>query len=54
MPSGAVMNDSGGKYVYVDEDGSRVRRTVRAGVSTDGLVQIIEGLEEGEAVYVKD
>lgn len=53
VPSGAVLKDAGGKYVYVDEDGQRVRRSVQVGMTTDGLAQITEGLEEGEVVYVK-
>jgi len=54
VPSGAIMRDATGKYVYVNEDGSRVKRAVKTGKTTDGLVQITEGLEEGEVVYVKD
>ncbi len=54
VPSGAVLKDASGRYVYVDEDGQRVRRAVRIGKTTDGLTQILEGLEEGEVVYVKD
>ena len=54
VPSGAVLKDASGRYVYVDEDGARVRRAVKTGKITDGLTQILEGLEEGEVVYVKD
>ncbi len=54
VPSGAVLRDAGGRYVYVDADGERVRRAVKVGTVTDGLTQILEGLEEGEVVYVKD
>ena len=54
VPSGAVLKDASGRYVYVDEDGTRVRRAVKVGKTTDSLVQILEGLEEGEVVYVKD
>ncbi len=54
VPSGAVLRDASGRYVYVDEDGTRVRRAVKTGKTTDALVQILEGLEEGEVVYVKD
>ncbi len=54
VPSGAVLRDASGRYVYVDEDGTRVRRAVKTGKTTDSLVQILEGLEEGEVVYVKD
>ncbi len=54
VPGGAVLRDAGGRYVYVDEDGERVRRVVKVGRTTDSLIQITEGLEEGEVVYVKD
>lgn len=54
VPSGAVLRDATGRYVYVDEDGERVKRAVKVGMSTDALIQITEGLEEGETVYVKD
>ena len=54
VPSGAVFRDGTGRYVYVDEDGARVRRLVKIGKVTAGVTQILEGLEEGEVVYVKD
>ena len=54
VPSNAVMKDSNGKYVYVDENGTRVKRSVKTGTETNSLVQIVEGLEEGDVVYVKD
>lgn len=52
IPRGAVQKDAAGSYVYVDADGSRVRREVKLGKVTDGLAQITEGLQEGEVVYV--
>ncbi len=52
IPQNAVMTDDAGSYVYVDADGSRVRREVKLGKVTDGLAQITEGLQEGEVVYV--
>ncbi len=54
VPSAAVYSADGGYYVYADEDGTRVRRTVRIGVMTDSKVQILEGIGEGEWVYVPD
>lgn len=54
VPSGAIMKDVTGNYVYVDNNGQRERRMVQIGMITDGLTQITEGLEEGEVVYVKD
>lgn len=42
------------KYLYVIEDGVRVRREVTTGLVTDWYTQITDGLEEGELVYVKE
>lgn len=53
IPGDALMKDATGSYVYVDENGTRVRRMVKVGKSTQSLVQILDGLEEGEVVYVK-
>lgn len=52
IPRNAVRTDDAGSYVYVDADGSRVRREVKLGKVTDGLAQITEGMQEGEVVYV--
>lgn len=52
IPRDAVLTDATGSYVYVDADGSRVRRDVELGKVTDGLAQITKGLQEGEVVYV--
>ena len=54
VPSGALMRDAGGRYVYVDVNGVREHRSVKVGITNDALAQIIEGLEEGEVVYVKE
>lgn len=53
IPGDALMKDATGSYVYVDENGTRVRRMVKVGKSTQSLVQILDGLEEGDVVYVK-
>jgi len=54
VPSNAVFSDKAGRYLYLIEDGVRVRRDVKVGISTDWETQITEGLEEGDVVYVKD
>lgn len=54
VPSNAVQSDAGGKYVYVEENGNRVKRTVKTGLETDSITQILEGLKEGDVVYVKE
>ncbi len=54
VPSNAVQTDAAGKYVYIEENGTRIKRTVKTGLITDSLTQITEGLKEGDVVYVKE
>lgn len=50
----AIRQDTVGKYVYVQENGSRVKKYIVTGL-TDGVrVEVKEGLVEGEKVYVDD
>ena len=52
LPTNAVHRDTGGYYVYRVTPEGRERQTVSRGVVTDALVQITQGLEEGDQVYV--
>lgn len=54
IPANALYEDGLDQYVYRQEDGQRVRCEVTAGVISDTNVEIIEGLKEGDLVYVKD
>lgn len=55
VPVNAVYKDGGGSYVYlIDDDGKQQRITVKTGVRTSVKVEILEGLSEGDTVYVKD
>ena len=54
VPSNAVYRDSTGTYVYLMEDDTRVRRDVTLGYSGTVYVEIAEGLQEGDRVYVKN
>lgn len=54
VPYNAVYINTGGRYVYVVEDGVRSRRDVKVGQNNGYQMQILEGLEEGENVYVPD
>ena len=54
VPANALYSDSNGRYVYRIEDGKRVRAQVTTGRATTTLVQITDGLEEGDLVYVKE
>jgi len=53
VPTNGVYSDTTGKYVYVVENDSRIRRDVEIGVQTDAKTEIISGLSEGEIIYVK-
>ena len=52
LPANAVHRDTGGYYVYRVTPDGRERLSVSRGIFTDALVQITQGLEEGEQVYV--
>ena len=52
VPSNAVLRDSEGYYVYVDQNGVKERRPVEVGVVTTAQAEIVSGLQEGESVYV--
>lgn len=53
IPTEAILQDAQGSYVYVEENGAHIRRAVKVGIITDHLTQILEGLQEGEVVYVQ-
>jgi membrane fusion protein, heavy metal efflux system len=51
VPESAVVDDNGRPVVFVMEDGENFRkRVVRPGVRSGGLVQILDGVKEGERV----
>ena len=54
IPINALYRDGSGQYVYKQADGTRTRCNVKTGMTTDTKVEIVEGLEEGDLVYVKD
>lgn len=54
IPVNALYRDGSGQYVYKWTDGARVRCDVKTDLVTDTKAQIIEGLEEGDTVYVQD
>jgi len=53
IPINALESDSTGDYVYVLENGIRVRRNVSVGLSDEMSVEIIDGLVEGESIHVE-
>jgi len=54
LPETAVYYSGGNYYVYKDVNGEPIRTVVKIG-SKDGIrIEIKEGLEEGEVVYVQE
>lgn len=53
VPTDAIIKENEQTYVYVSENGVKVLRAVTTGASMRGMTQILEGLEEGEDVYVE-
>lgn len=54
IPINALYRDGSGQYVYKQVDSTRTRCNVKTGMITDTKAEIVEGLEEGDLVYVKD
>lgn len=52
VPVTAVNVDMNGEFVYVVESGILVKKPVVTGISSDTMVQVTEGLLEGEHVVV--
>ena len=42
-----------GDFVYVVEEGILVKKPVVTGISSDTMIQIVEGLSEGEQVVTE-
>jgi membrane fusion protein, multidrug efflux system len=52
LPASAVVGSAGAHNVFVVRDGRAERRRVETGLSSEGRVEIVSGLEEGEVVVV--
>jgi HlyD family secretion protein len=50
IPHQAVRSDGGKKVCYVAHDESLIRRVVKIGQDTADMVEVLEGLQEGEMV----
>lgn len=54
IPGNALYVDELGHFVYKVVDGRRERCEIEIGVSTSLEVQVLEGLKEGDVVYVQE
>ncbi len=53
VSAGALVKSGSDTFVYVVKDGVAVRRDVVLGMEAEDLVEIKEGLEEGEVIVVE-
>lgn len=54
IPKVAVKGDTVGRYVYVQENGEKVKTYIKIGISDDVNTEVKEGLKEGDVVYVEN
>ncbi|CAN5736819.1 N/A [soil metagenome] len=52
LPVGAVLGGEGAQAVFVVQDGTATRRAVTTGLTSQGRIEIVSGLTEGEPVVV--
>jgi RND family efflux transporter MFP subunit len=54
VPAGALVSTGSSEAVFVvTDDGSAVRRPVATGLTSEGMVEVIEGLDPGERIVVQ-
>jgi HlyD family secretion protein len=50
LARGSFVEEGGGHFLYVLQDGQAVKRVVRLGAQSLSLVEVLEGLKPGERV----
>lgn len=50
IPRGAIVEELGSESVFVVEDGKAVRKPVTTGYGENGMIEIVEGLEETDNI----
>lgn len=53
IPVGAVNVDMSGEFVYVVEDNILMKKPVITGISSDTMIQILEGIAEGDQIVTE-
>lgn len=53
IPTAALIAKNGEQYVYIVEKDKAVQREVITGIAGDGVVEIINGIKQGEKVIIK-
>ena len=50
IPRSAIIDSAGELSVFVVKDGIGIRRTIETDFSSDGMVEVTSGIEDGESV----
>ena len=53
VPVSAVNVDMDGEFIYVVENNVLVRKPVVTGISSDTMIQIVEGISEGDQMVTE-
>jgi multidrug efflux pump subunit AcrA (membrane-fusion protein) len=52
IPSSALVSGAGGQAVFTVENGRALRRTVQTGLTSQGRIEVLSGLEAGDTIVV--
>lgn len=52
IPAAAIVREDNEAVVYVVTGGAAIRRPIELGIQTDGQVEVLNGLEQGEKIVV--
>jgi RND family efflux transporter MFP subunit len=52
VPSSALVSGAGGQAVFTVENGRALRRTVQTGLTSQGRIEVLSGLEAGDTIVV--
>jgi RND family efflux transporter MFP subunit len=52
IPASALVSGTGGQAVFTVESGRAMRRSVQTGLTSQGQIEIVSGLERGDTIVV--
>lgn len=52
VPASAVVGDAASAAVFIVQDGTALRRSVRTGLNSEGRVEILSGIQPGDPVVI--
>jgi len=52
VPLTAIEEDGQDRFLYVEQSGGFVRRPIQVGITSEGVVEVVSGLRQGERVVV--